>query len=206
MDARWKSSRGEDSIEGGVDFFERLEVFEAADVGGAGIGGGFFGGQVALSLVGFLLRDGAGADEKFPAGGSDFGNVVVGLRGFEVGASLLELLVDFGRFNFGEELAFFYGGADVEVPALEVAVGAGIDGRVDEGGGVAGERDFLGRGVGDGMNDVDDGNGGFMRGLGDFRFGVHAGANSEEDDEGDDGDSAGWNPPRDARRGGRRSG
>src|SRR5258708_4361280 len=157
----------ENAVEGSVDFFEGLKLFEAADVGGAGIGGGFFCGQVALGLVGFLLRDGAGADEKFPAGGSDFGNVVVGLRGFEVGASLLELLVDFGRFNFGEELAFFYGGADVEVPAFQVAIGAGVDGRVDEGGGVAGERDFLGRGVGDGMNDVDGRNGGFMRVLGD---------------------------------------
>src|SRR5882724_7389002 len=175
MDARWKSSRGEDSIEGGVDFFERLEVFEAADVGGAGIGGGFFGGQVALSLVGFLLRDGAGADEKFPAGGSDFGNVVVGLRGFEVRASLLELLVDFGRFNFGQELAFFYGRADVEIPALEVTVGTGVDGRVDEGDGVAREGDLLGRGVGDRVDYVDDWDGGFVGGTRYVGFGVYTG-------------------------------
>ena len=157
---------GEDAVEGSVDFFEGLEFFEAADVGGAGIDGGFFGGEVALGLIGFLLGDGAGADEELPAGGGDFGDVVIGLRGFEVGASLLELLIDFGRFDFGEELAFFYGSADVEVPALQIAVGAGVDGRVDEGGGVAGERDFLGRGVGDGMDDVDDGDGGFVRGAG----------------------------------------
>ena len=86
-----------------------MQFFEAAYIGGAGIGGGFFGGEVALGLIGFLLRDGTGADEEFPARGGDLRDVVVGLGGFEVGAGLLQLLVDFGRFNFGQELAFFYG-------------------------------------------------------------------------------------------------
>src|SRR5260370_35299485 len=144
--------------------------------------------------MGFLLRDGAGGDEELPGGGSDFRDVVIGLGGFEVGAGLEQLLVYFGSFDFGEELTFFDGGADVEVPALQVAVGAGEDGRVDESDRVAGQGNFLRRSVGDWTHHGDDGDGGFVGGLGDVCFGVHAGANAEEDNKRNPGHGAGGKP------------
>ena len=67
----------------------------------------------------------------------------VGLDALELGARLVKLLVDLRRFDLGEELALYYVGADVEVPLLQVAVGAGVDGRVGEGLHVAGKDDVL---------------------------------------------------------------
>src|SRR6202035_5101923 len=128
-------------------------------------------------------------------------DVVIGLSGYEVGTSLQQLLVDFRSFDFGEELAFFDARADVEVPALQVAVGARVNWSVNEGYGVAGQRDFLGRSVGDGMHDGDSGDGGVVRGAHDVCFRIHPGADAEEDDERNDGDRAGGNPPGDGPRG-----
>ena len=92
--------------------------------------------------VGLLLGDGVGLEEVLIAGGGGVGEIEVGLRALEVGLGDLELLVDLGGFDGGHELALSDVGADVEVPLLEVAAGAGVDGRVGEGLGVAGESDL----------------------------------------------------------------
>ena len=54
----------------------------------------------------------------------------VGFGCGEVGLGLRELLVDFGRFNVGQQLALADVRANIEIPLLQIAVGAGIDGRI----------------------------------------------------------------------------
>jgi len=56
---------------------------------------------------------------------------------------LLQLLVDFRRVDFRQQLAGFHMRADVHQPALEVSIGAGIDGRVGKGLHVGRKNDFL---------------------------------------------------------------
>ena len=151
---------GDDAVEGGVDFFEGLELLEAADGGHGGLDGGFFGGGVAHGDVGLLLGDGVGLEQILVAGGGGVGEVEVGLGAFEIGFGDLELLVELGGFDLGHELALADVGADIEVPLFQIAAGAGVDGGVGEGLGVSGQCEIRGEGRGDGMDDADDGDGG----------------------------------------------
>ena len=52
-----------------------------------------------------------------------------GLRAGEIGAGLQQLLVEVGRLDLGEQLPRLHRGADVDVPALQVAADAGKDRR-----------------------------------------------------------------------------
>ena len=69
----------------------------------------------------------------------------IGLRRLEVGLGLLELLVDLRALDLGEELPLLHVGADVEVPALHVAVDARKDRRIREGLRAAGKDELLPR-------------------------------------------------------------
>ena len=70
------------------------------------------------------------------------------LRLLQVGLGLANLLVQFGRFNFGHRLAGFDAIADIHHAALDVAVGAGQDGSFGNGLDVARQLQFaLARGA-----------------------------------------------------------
>ncbi len=121
----------EHAAEGRVDVLERFEFFEAADVGFGRGGCSFFRGVVADGVVDFLFGDAIGLDQFLKAVRCDFRKVFIRFRGAEVGFRLRELLIDFGCVDVGEEFAFFHTGADVVIPANEIAAGARVDRRVD---------------------------------------------------------------------------
>ena len=77
----------------------------------------------------------------------------------EVGFGHLELLVDLGGLDDRHELAFVHVLADIDVEVLQVAVRAGVDGRVFEGLRVAGQGNLAGRAGNGGMDDVNGGHG-----------------------------------------------
>ncbi len=62
-------------------------------------------------------------------------------------------MIYFRRFDLGQQLALLNMGSDIEVPALEVSIGPGIDRRVDKGLNVARQKDLLGRRARFGLND-----------------------------------------------------
>jgi hypothetical protein len=148
---------GDDAAVGGVDLLKGLQLFEAADVGLGGLHGGALGGGAGDGDVGLLLGDGVQLEEILIALGGGVGEVEVGLRALEVGARDLQLFVELGGLDGGHELALGDVLADVHEPLLEVAAGAGVDGRVVVGLGVAGELDLGGRAGDGGVDDADDG-------------------------------------------------
>ena len=75
--------------------------------------------------------------------GGDLREIEIGLGGFQIGLRLLQLMIGFGRFDFGEELAGLHVRADVDIPFLQIAGGARVDGRIGERLRVAGQDDFL---------------------------------------------------------------
>ncbi len=62
-----------------------------------------------------------------PALGGGRGEALVGLGGGQVGAGLQHLLVEVGRVDVGQHLAGLHLGADVDVPALQIAADPGVD-------------------------------------------------------------------------------
>ena len=129
---------GDDAAVGGVDLLKGLELFEASDVGLSGFDGGALGGGAGDGDIGLLLGDGVQLEEILIALGGGVGEVEVGLGALEVGARDLQLFVELRGLDGGHELALGDVRADVHEPLLEVAAGAGVDGRVVVGLGVAG--------------------------------------------------------------------
>ena len=103
----------------------------------------------------------------------------------QVRSSLLQLLVDFGSFNLGEQLAFLHMRANVEIPALEITTGSRIDRCVAERLRVAGKDNFLGGSTFPRKDHGDGGNGCFFGSFLEPRFGccsrMDAGVNQESE-------------------------
>ena len=89
--------------------------------------------------------------------------VQIGLRGLEVGLRLLQLMIHFGRFDLGEEVARLHARADIGIPLLQIAVGARIDRRIDQRLRIPGQHQFLGRAGQFRMRDRHGEHGGLMR-------------------------------------------
>src|SRR6266403_389943 len=73
-------------------------------------------------LFGGFARDRIGLEQADPAVGGHLGDVVLDLRRILSGARLLELRVDFGGVDIGQEFARRHLGTDVLVPMREIAV------------------------------------------------------------------------------------
>src|SRR6267143_251234 len=165
QDADVHIARRDDPVERREDLLKSLELLEPADVRDIRIHGGLHRAERAHRHVRLLLGDRVALEERLPAVGGDLSLPQIGLRRLEIGPGLLELLIDLGRLDLGEELPLLHVGADVEVPGLHVAVGAREDRRVGEGLGGARQQDFLSRGVRLGRDDVDDRDGGLRGGV-----------------------------------------
>jgi len=70
---------------------------------------------------------------RAPALGGGGRQLLGGLGGGQVGAGLDDLLVQFRRVDLGQQLAGLHMAADVDVPLLEIAGDAGVDGGGVEG-------------------------------------------------------------------------
>ena len=169
---------------GRVDVLEAFELLQALDVG---IGGGEIrhGLLIAAALrVGFLLRDRIGLAQGLIAVGIDLGQIHCGDDLLARGARLHQFLIDFRRVDVGQQLALLHAAANVLVPAQQVAVGAGVDRRLDVGLQRAGQHQFLVGLFRDGMNHGDGGNGVLLGLVGQDAAVVHAGEHG--DDAGDE--------------------
>ena len=130
---------GNDAVEGRIDLLEGLQFAQPLDIGLGGANGCRGGRGLIDEGVGILAGDGVGLDQAGVALGLDAGVVGVGLSGIQVGLGLGQLLIHLGGGDLGQQSAFPDLGADVEVPARQVAGGARVDGRISVGGDVAGE-------------------------------------------------------------------
>jgi hypothetical protein len=90
------------------------------------------------------LRNGVLGQQRLPAVAGHAGKVRIGLHALQLGTRLVQLLVDLGRFDLGQKVALVHVRADVEVPLLQVAVGARVDGRIGKRLYVAGKREIVG--------------------------------------------------------------
>jgi hypothetical protein len=125
--------------------------------------GGDAAGVRQSILVALLLRRPALANQDFGAAVRHLGKLHARLRLHDrrlhldqLRTRLAQLLIEFGGLDLGEEISLADTRTDVEVPACKIAARAGVDRRVDEGRGLARQRQLLVRRVDFGMHDVDD--------------------------------------------------
>src|SRR4029077_7670229 len=83
-------------------------------------------------IVDVLLGYSVAFQESLIAGLSDRSELEVCLRGEQVAAGLLELLVDFRSFDNGKQLALLDASSNVDIPLPQIPVGTGINRRRDE--------------------------------------------------------------------------
>ncbi len=93
---------------GGYHFFKRFQLLEPAHIGLSGVDEGAFRGEVGDRLVPLLDGDRLRFEEALGAGGVELREIQIGLRVLEVGARLFELLVDFGRLDFSQDVALLH--------------------------------------------------------------------------------------------------
>ena len=62
----------------------------------------------------------------------DLRQVEIGFRGAQISPRLPQRLIEFRGFDFCQQLAFADARANVNVPPPEIAVGPGVDRRIDE--------------------------------------------------------------------------
>ena len=148
-------ARSNDAVERRDDALVALQLFEAAHVGPACVDSGLRSDVISAGLVGLLLRDGVLGQQRLPPVAGHAGKVRIGLHALQFGARLVQLLVDFGRLDLGQEIAFAHVRANVEVPLLQVAVGARVDGRIGKCLYIAGKREIVGLRSLHRMHDID---------------------------------------------------
>jgi hypothetical protein len=120
-----------------------------------------------------------------PAGVGDRRDVEGRSRGIQIGLALLELLVQFRRFDFRQQIALMNARADVGVPGFQVTAGAGVNGRIGERLCIAGQHDFLGRRAERGVHDGDRWNRRRFGLHGQCRFGAYARSDAAVDNDSD---------------------
>ena len=165
---------GNDPVERRIDLLKRLQFAQPLliGLGGADSRGG--GRGLVHKRVGVLMGDGVGFDQSAVAVGLDARVVGVGLGGGQFGLGLRQLLVDLGSGDLGQQRALFHLGADVEVPARQVAGGARVDGGIGVGGHVAGEDEIRDRRTLLGRDGDHRGRGQLFGGVGQHLVGMHA--------------------------------
>src|SRR5215470_14051962 len=89
--------------------------------------------EIANSLVGLLFRNRISFKKILPASCSNLSELLVRLRILQVCPGLLELLINLINFDLGQELILFKNRFDVNIPMLQVAVGASIYWSTDKG-------------------------------------------------------------------------
>jgi hypothetical protein len=141
------SARGHHAVERRRHLGEGLELPQPRHVRLRGGHGRLLGGSVADLLVRLLRRHGIGLQQRLPALRRALRELAVGLAREQIGLGLVELVVDVGRVELGQELALLHRRADIGVPALHIAAGAGIDRRLEIRLHIAGQHHLLGLGA-----------------------------------------------------------
>ena len=145
---------------------ESFQILQALDVG---VGRGQIGHGLLIAAalgVGFLLRDRIGLAQRLIAVGIDLGQIHRGHDLLARRPGLQQLLIDFRRIDIRQQLALRDVAADVLVPAQQIAVGAGVDRRLDISLQSARQHQFLVRLFGRGMDHGHRGHGVLLSGVG----------------------------------------
>ncbi len=112
---------------------ERLQVAQPRHVGRGRLGGCGLRGRIAGLLVRVLFGYGLGRQQSLPPRVGALGEILVCARGRQIGLCLGQLLVDFRGLDLREQLSLGDGRADVGIPGFQVAAGARVDRRLNEG-------------------------------------------------------------------------
>ena len=125
---------------GALTRLEGLALLEPAHVGLSRLDAGGLELEVRLFFGGFLLADTGGLEEFGPARSRGPGQGQGGLGPGKLGSCLGQFLVQLRRVDFRQQVPFLYLGADIGQPAPEIAAGAGVDRRFQEGFDFGGQR------------------------------------------------------------------
>ena len=120
-------TRGDHAIKRRVDFFERDQRRVLLHGRLIGFDDSLVRIVGADRIVHVLLGNSVALQKPLIAGLGNGGELEVCLRSEQVAASLLQLLIDFRRFDDGKQLSLLDARADVEIPLLQVAIRASID-------------------------------------------------------------------------------
>ena len=107
-------------VKGCNDLGETLHCQELVYIGLCRLGGTNLAGQVGVLFVGVLFGYRVKRQKVVPALGRDSRELLGRLGGAQIGAGLGNLLVQFGRVDQSQHIAFFYMGADILVPGMHV--------------------------------------------------------------------------------------
>src|SRR5712691_939982 len=125
-------SRGDDAVERSVNLFKghqcRVLVYRCLVC----LDNGFVRIVSTDGIISVLLGDSVAFQKSQISGFCDRSEFEICLRGCQVAAGLLELLVDFRSFDDGKQLALLDTRSNIDVPLFQIPVSAGINGRCGE--------------------------------------------------------------------------
>ncbi len=122
-------ARGDGAVERHHDTGKPFHRDDAVDIGLRRLDQRLLGGEISDLLVDFLFGNRIRTDHRRPALGCGLRERGIGLRTGEIGARLEQLLIQIGRFDFGEQIASLHLGTDIVFPALQITAHARIDRR-----------------------------------------------------------------------------
>ena len=122
-------ARGDHAVEGRQHILVAGQRLEPVNIGLVRLDGRLFTGEVGNSLVQVLLGNSARVGKALPPFQGRLRQSGVGLGIEKVGARLHELLVEVRCVDLGQELSGLDACPDVDLPVLQVATHARIDGR-----------------------------------------------------------------------------
>ena len=120
-------ARGNDAIKRRVDFFERYQCGVLLHGRLVGFDDCFVRVVRADRVIDVLLSNSVALQKSLIAGLGNGSELEICLRGEQIAASLLQLLIDFRRFDDGKQLPLLNARADIEIPPLQVAVCTSIN-------------------------------------------------------------------------------
>src|ERR1700679_1024968 len=101
--ANIRSASRDDSIERSNHSFVGLQLFESRDVGRIGLNDRLIRSIAIDRVISFLSRYGLCVQQVYHAIRRNLRQILIGLRGCQLGTCLLELLIQLRRLNFGEQ-------------------------------------------------------------------------------------------------------
>ncbi|CAM2152784.1 hypothetical protein PT2222_290074 [Paraburkholderia tropica] len=179
-------ARGDHAVERRRQTLERFERFQTAHVRLIRFHGRLLGDQVRGLFIGFLLRDRILLEHFGPALRRGGRELFVRDRVLQIGARLLQLLVEIGRVDHAEQLPGLHVRADIGVPGVQITRDARVDRRVDVGRQMAGQHQHLRSGARFRQHGGDRGHGLRVGPGGEFLMRVHAAEQTAGDDPGGD--------------------
>ena len=126
-------ARRNHAIEGRQHVLEGFQFAQPRHVGRRRVSRGLLGRRIPGLLVGVLLGHRIGGEQSLPTDIGALRQGFIGARGGQIRLRLAQLLIDLRSLDLGEQLSLDDSRSDVRVPGLQIAAGACVDRRFDEG-------------------------------------------------------------------------